>query len=68
MKNLFSQWHFMRFLRLIFACYLAYEAYRTQQWFFVVFALFFLFQAVFNAGCCNTSSCAVPKRKEKSLN
>lgn len=65
MKNLFSNWHFMRFFRLAIAGFLAYEAYKTQQWFFVVFALFFLFQAVFNLGCNSANGCAIPKKENK---
>lgn len=63
MKNLFLNWHFMRFFRLAIAGFLSYEAYTTKQWFFVVFALFFFFQAVFNLGCNGTNGCAIPKKE-----
>lgn len=66
MKNLLSQWHFMRFLRLALAFYLAYQAYATQQWFFGMFALFFMAQALFNMGCCGTSGCNVPPKKNNN--
>lgn len=48
---LFSNWHFMRFLRVALALFLFYNAYVTHEWFFIVFGIFFLVQAVFNMGC-----------------
>lgn len=68
MKNLFATWHFMRFLRLALALYLAYQAYMTSQWFFGMFALFFMAQAVFNVGCCNASGCSVSQKDNDSKN
>lgn len=66
MKNLFVQWSFMRFLRLALAVYLACQAYTTKQWFFGMFALFFLAQAVFNIGCCGPSGCNVSQKKQNN--
>ncbi|MCZ8198155.1 MAG: hypothetical protein O9267_11160 [Flavobacterium sp.] len=48
---LFTNWHFMRFLRVALALFLFYNAYVTHEWFFIVFGIFFLVQAVFNMGC-----------------
>jgi uncharacterized membrane protein HdeD (DUF308 family) len=48
---LFTNWHFMRFLRVALALFLFYNAYVTHEWFFIVFGVFFLVQAVFNMGC-----------------
>ena len=51
MKNiLFTNWHAMRFIRLAFALFLFFQAYETQEWFLVAFGIFFLIQAIFNAG------------------
>ncbi|WNM18727.1 hypothetical protein [Flavobacterium capsici] len=60
MKNiLFNNWHFMRFFRIALALFLFYNAYITHEWFFIVFGIFFMIQAVFNLGCspngCNVS-------------
>lgn len=41
----------MRFLRVALALFLFYNAYVTHEWFFIVFGIFFLIQAVFNMGC-----------------
>jgi uncharacterized membrane protein HdeD (DUF308 family) len=52
MKNmLLHNWHLMRFIRLALAIFLFFNAYETHEWFFVVFGIFFLAQALFNMGC-----------------
>lgn len=52
MKHLlFTNWHLIRIIRLIFGMFLILQAMETRQWIFIVFAAFFLFQAVFNQGC-----------------
>ena len=60
---LFNNWHFMRFLRLSLALFLFYNAYQTNEWFFVVFGIFFLFQAIFNMGC-GPNGCTVKYDKK----
>ena len=62
MKNiLFTNWHAMRFIRLAFALFLFFQAYETQEWFLFVFGIFFLIQAIFNAGC-GANGCQIPKK------
>jgi VanZ family protein len=61
---LFSNWHFMRYLRFAFAVFLFYNAFETQEWFFIVFGIFFLFQAVFNFGC-GSNGCRLPIEKKQ---
>jgi VanZ family protein len=52
MKNIFfNNWHFMRYFRIAIALFCFYTAYEENQWVFVLFGVFFLFQAVFNLGC-----------------
>ena len=68
MKNImFRNWHLMRFVRLVFAFFLFYQAYETQEWFFIAFGLFFLIQAVFNLGC-GYNSCGVSYKNHKAQN
>ena len=55
----------MRFVRLAFASLLFYNAYETHEWFFIVFGLFFLAQALLNLGC-GSYGCAVPTKKNNS--
>lgn len=52
----------MRYFRIAIALFCAYTAYVQNQWIFIVFGLFFLFQAVFNLGC-GPSGCNVPTKK-----
>jgi hypothetical protein len=63
-KIIFSNWHFMRWLRLGLALFLMAQSISLHEWFFLIFALFFLFQALFNLGC-NTTSCAIPTSNRK---
>lgn len=58
---LFSNWHAMRIIRLAFAVLLFFQAYETQEWFLVAFGIFFLIQAIFNAGC-GANGCQIPKK------
>ena len=51
----------MRFIRLAFALFLFVQAYETQEWFLIVFGIFFLIQAIFNTGC-GANVCQIPKK------
>jgi hypothetical protein len=61
LKNLVTNWHFMRWLRLALALYLFEQAYQTHEYFLVVFGGFFLLQAIFNWGC-GPNGCSLPKK------
>ena len=61
-KILFSNWHFMRYFRIAIALFCAYTAYVQNQWIFIAFGLFFLFQAIFNLGC-GVNGCNIPTKK-----
>lgn len=63
---LFNDWNFMRFLRLGLGVYIAIQAVETLSIFSAIVAVFFLFQAITNTGCCGTKSCAVPLKKNNS--
>jgi uncharacterized membrane protein HdeD (DUF308 family) len=66
MKNLLLyNWSLMRIVRLLFAVFLFVEAYQTRQWFFIVFGLFFGFQAIFNLGCGSCQINSEVKENEK---
>ena len=65
-ETLFTGWNFMRFLRLGIGIYIAIQAVETQSLFSGVVAVFFLFQAITNTGCCGSNGCSVPINKSKS--
>lgn len=63
MQRIFSGWNFMRFLRLGIGIYFAVQTVATLEMFSGFIAVFFLYQAISNTGCCGTSGCAVPNAK-----
>ncbi len=61
-KMLFTNWHIMRVIRLVFAIGISYHAIATEHYFFLLFALFFLLQAIYNTGC-GPQGCEVPQKE-----
>ena len=64
---LFTNWHLMRFIRLAFGIFLVSQGCILNQWFFFIFASFFLFQAIFNFGC-GINNCAIQKKTKQKNN
>lgn len=63
-KTIFTNWHFMRWVRLLMGLVIAFQAYQLQNGLLGFLAGFFLFQALTDTGCCGTNGCTVtPKRK-----
>jgi hypothetical protein len=62
---LFTNWHFMRLVRLAFAVFLFSQAVILRDWMFVIFGLFFLIQVIFNLGC-GANGCAIPNHKNRN--
>lgn len=65
-ETILQNWNFMRFLRLGLGIYIAYQAVETLSIFSGVVAVFFIFQAITNTGCCGSNGCAVPTKKSNS--
>jgi hypothetical protein len=65
-ETLFNNWNFMRFLRLGLGIYIAIQAFETLSIVSGVVAVFFLFQAITNTGCCGSNGCALPTNKSNS--
>jgi hypothetical protein len=61
---LLTNWHSMRWIRLIIGLFLIQQAIQYQQPIFGFMAAFFLFQALFNSGCA-LNGCEVPTFKKK---
>ena len=61
-----SNWHFMRWLRLVLGGYIAYQAILNHDPLAGMIAVFFLFQALTNTGCCGSGTCAVPLSEQKN--
>jgi len=56
----------MRILRLGLGIYISVQAVENQSMTSMIFAVFFLFQAFSNTGCCGSNGCAVPIKKNNS--
>ncbi|RXF70582.1 hypothetical protein EKH83_08045 [Arcticibacter tournemirensis] len=60
LKNtILNNWHFMRWFRLVIGLIVLVEAFRASSGWLGLMAALFLYQAIFNAGCCAGSSCSV---------
>lgn len=57
MKNILSNWNFMRILRLAMAIFIIFQGIETAQWLFVIAGIIFALMPIFNVGCCGTSGC-----------
>ena len=62
-QTLLTNWNFMRFLRLGIGIYIAVQSIETQSIFSGIVAVFFIYQAVTNTGCCGSNGCDVPIKK-----
>ena len=65
-ETLFNNWNFMRFLRLGLGIYITVQAVETLSILSGVVAVFFLFQAITNTGCCGSNGCTLPTNKSNS--
>lgn len=60
---IFSNWNFMRFLRLGLGMAILVQSAMIKDWTMAIVGLLFAAMAVFNLGCCGVSGCAVPPKK-----
>jgi hypothetical protein len=63
-RLLLTNWHAMRWIRLVIGLVLIQQAVQYQQLIFGFMAAFFLFQAIFNNGC-GLNGCEVSTFKKK---
>lgn len=61
-QTLFTGWNFMRVLRLGLGVIIAIQAIKMHDMLSGGIAVFFLFQAITNTGCCGVNSCAMPEK------
>ncbi len=65
-QNLFSNWHFMRWVQLLVGIYMLIHGIQKHDILSYFFSALFLFQAITNTGCCGARNCSVnsdPKQK-----
>ena len=63
-QTLFTGWHLMRWLRLIFGIIFVVQAIQTHDMMLGALAGFFLITSITNTGCCGGGSCAAPIKKD----
>lgn len=68
LENLFTNWHFMRWLRLGLGIFVAVQAIQHRDVLAGMIACFFFFQVITNTGCCGTAGCSVPSSDKKVNN
>jgi hypothetical protein len=62
-QTLFTNWHFMRWLRLVFGTIFLVQAIQIHDMMIGIISGFFLITAITNTGCCGAGSCAALIRK-----
>lgn len=67
-QTLFTNWHFMRWLRLGLGLFVGYQAIMLHDAFAGIISGLFLFQAFTNTGCCGASGCSVPANTKAPAN
>ena len=67
-ETLLTDWNLMRIIRLGLGIYIAVQAVETQSMISMIFAIFFLFQALTNTGCCATTGCNQAINKMENTN
>ncbi len=64
-QTIFTNWNFMRFLRLGLGIAVIVQAAMARDVTFVIVGLLFTAMPVFNIGCCGTSGCNIPQSKKE---
>ena len=59
-STLFTNWHLVRILRLVFGVFVLVQAVTMRDALGGMISALFLYQAIANTGCCGASGCAVP--------
>jgi hypothetical protein len=60
---IFSNWNFMRFLRLGLGIAIIVQSVMANNWTMGILGLLFTAMPVFNIGCCGTSGCNTSTKK-----
>ncbi len=64
-QTLFTGWHFMRWVRLVFGIFFLIQAIQVPDMLMGLAAGFFLVTAITNTGCCGGGTCANPVQRYK---
>jgi hypothetical protein len=62
-QQIFTNWNFMRIIRLVLGLAIFVQAILSRDMMFGLVGLFISGMAVFNIGCCGTGGCYTPPKK-----
>ncbi|MDD2820014.1 MAG: hypothetical protein PHW29_02000 [Flavobacterium sp.] len=65
LNTMFTNWSFIRAIRLILGIIVISQAIFTKNYLFVIPGVLFTGMALFNTGCCGSNGCAIPKSKKQ---
>ena len=60
-QRVFTNWHFMRILRLVLAIWMLVVAIQSKDLAIGLFSGFFLYTAIAGVGCCGPNGCYMPE-------
>lgn len=63
MSNLFSNWNFMRVVRLALGVFIIVQGIQTLNWMFIILGSLFTIMPLMNIGCCSTQGCSASVSK-----
>jgi hypothetical protein len=66
LKTIFTNWNFMRAIRLILGVYIIIQSLQTQQYIMIIPGVIFATMALFSVGCCGNNGCAIPTKKQEN--
>jgi hypothetical protein len=66
LKTIFTNWNFMRAIRLILGVYIIIQSFQSRQYIMIIPGVVFAIMALFSVGCCGNNGCAVPIKKQEN--
>lgn len=66
LKTIFTNWNFMRAVRLILGVFIIVQSFQSQQYIMIIPGVIFAAMAIFSVGCGGNNGCAIPIKKQKN--
>jgi ABC-type polysaccharide/polyol phosphate export permease len=66
LKTIFTNWNFMRAIRLILGVFIIIQSFQSQQYLMIIPGVIFASMALFSVGCCGYNGCAIPTKKQEN--
>jgi ABC-type polysaccharide/polyol phosphate export permease len=66
LKTLFTNWNFMRAIRLILGVFIIIQSFQSQQYLMMIPGVIFAAMAIFSVGCCGDNGCEIPLKKQEN--